>query len=101
MVHGFANIMKKTALFCLLHICADLRREDACQLRNFDGMGKLVLPVGGSEFEAAHHTHNFRMEACDIGIVSSLLAGFVNDLFDRPGLILNDFFNVSRMDPAV
>ncbi len=101
MVHGFADIVQEAALLGKLHIGTDLRRQDARQLGYFHGVGKLVLSIGGPEFQAAHHAHHFGMQAGDVGIVGGLLARFVDDLFHSPGFILDDFFNVCGMDPAI
>jgi hypothetical protein len=41
------------------------------------------------------------MQAGNIGIEGSLLPGFVDDLLDSPGLVLDDLLDVGGMDAAV
>ena len=85
----------------MFHICADLRGQDASQLGNFHCVGKLVLSVGCSEFQAAHHAQHFGMQAGDVGIVGGLFACFIDDLFHCPGFIFDDLFDVRGMNASI
>ena len=101
MVHGLADVVQKAALLGNFDVGADLGSQDSGQLGHFHGVGQLVLSVGGAELEATHHPQDLGMQAGDIGIKGRLFPGFVDDLFNGPGLVLDDLLNVGGMDAAV
>ena len=55
MIHGFTNIVQERTCLGDHHVGAELGCKDTTQLGDFYSMGELVLTVGCTVFQTAHH----------------------------------------------
>ncbi len=101
MRHRLADIMQQTAALRQHHINAKLCSHDACQMGNLDGVVEHILSVARAIAQAAQKLHQFRMNAMDTGLESSLFTGLLDSLLHFTARLLYHFLNARRMDTPV
>ena len=100
-IHGLAQVVQQPGGLRDIHVRAQLRGQHARQVRHFHGVLELVLPVGGAELESAEHLHDLWVQPGHASIVGGLLAGIRDDAFHFLLLLLEDLFDVRRVDAAI
>ena len=101
MVNRLADVVQQAAHPRHFHIRTQFRGDDSGEMRRFDGVQSLVLPVTGAVFQSPQQFDDVGMQSRHIGFISRAFARLFDGVFHFGGNFFQHFLNSGGMNAPV
>ena len=100
-IDGFANVVEQARALGKLNVRAQLRRHQARQMTDLNGMLQHVLTIAGAELQPAQQLHQLMVDAMHVRFKDGLLARLADLVVHLALGLIDHFLDARRMNAAV
>ncbi len=100
-VQCLADVMQQSGPFGQLLVQTQFRGHDTSQVRHFHGMLQCILSIGIPVLHGAHQPDDLPVDPADAELEDGIFPGFHDLLVDFVLVLLHDFLDPARLDPAI